>query len=38
MQIYDSHDVGTFDNLGEKETNISQFEHLFFDCSVSQFW
>ena len=38
MQIYDSHDVSMFDNPGEKETNISQFEPFFFDCSVSQFW
>ena len=30
MQIYDSHDVGMFDNPGEKETNISQFEPFFF--------
>ena len=38
MQIYDSHDVGMFDNLGEKETNIWHFEPHVFDCSVSQFW
>lgn len=37
MQIYDSHDVGMFDNLGEKETNISQFEHFFLIVQCRSF-
>ena len=37
MQIYDSHDVGMFDNPGEKETNISQFEPFFLIVQCRSF-